>query len=116
MKKLLGGLAVLLLLTGCKGQDQYKIVGEYKLTELRSGDDGIDPRDILVMQAMGKVSTLSVKDDHTAVMDIYSEAFDMTWDKRHFYFDDGAKMDYDYENDVLSLSDEENTLVFEREK
>lgn len=90
------------------------VVGSYELVEF--GDDGatIDGDQL---KELGLSGSLVVKKDKTAVLKIDDEVESLTYDEQYFMAqgdDDSEKIKYTYNDGKLTLSDNEEIMVFKK--
>lgn len=115
MKKLLLSLVLvcsLFLLVGCTGNSNKDMVGTYKGVEMTEGDTTYDEE---TLDKLGVGFSLEVKEDGTAVLDLAGDKTELKYDGK--YFSDGeSKSAYTFKDDTITISAEDMSLVFKKNK
>ena len=90
-------------------------VGTYKIIAITgsSEDDSLDEESLQAMEELGLTIRLYISEDGTGVLDMYGEAMDLTWTDTEITVD-GESIAYTYEDGKLTISEEGESLVFEK--
>jgi FtsP/CotA-like multicopper oxidase with cupredoxin domain len=109
-------LAVALVFTlsvGALAADEDEIPGSYTLYNMDDGSGEDNSEAIAALAAMGMTGTLEIREDGSAVLDLFGETIDLEFDfeKETVIFVDDV-LDYDYEDGYLTFGDDEATFVF----
>ncbi len=106
-----------LTLVSCGSVNKSKIVGTYELSKAEGVGISLTQEQIDSMKAIGLTATLEIKDDNTAVMDIFGEKLDFTYDLRKMVFtyeDKDEKFTFDGEK--IAFNNEGRALEFTKIK
>lgn len=120
MKKTVSIFLVLLMLCSLCGvsalaDDASDVVGTYRLVSFKAGDQEITEELIALMESAGKTATLTVNEDGSALMDLFGETMELTFDFAAGTAGvDGDVLNYTLDGDLLTMGDEETTLVFSK--
>lgn len=119
-KKIAAAAAALVILCGCAGTKAMvgdpAIIGTYELTEVSSSDaQGVTREELQQLKDYGMTCTLEVKEDNTAVMDLFGDKQELKWDAENFYMED-SPAPYRFDGSEILIEDESKggMLVFER--
>ena len=109
-------LAVVLVFTlsvGAMAADRDEIVGSYSLCNMDDGSGEDNSEAIAALAAMGMTGSLEIREDGSAVLDLFGETIDLEFDfeKETVIFVDDV-LDFEYEDGYLSFGDDEATFVF----
>ena len=121
MKKLLSLLLAAILLCSLCGvsalAEKYaEIFGEYTLVDLYSADMEEDTAGIVqAMAALGMSATLVINEDGSALMDIFGEQQELTFDFDAQTVSDGEDaIPFSFDGEKLIIGDEEQGFVFSK--
>lgn len=111
--------ALSLVLVGCAGgggDNSKNFVGEWTLTSMETGGETIAQEDIAMLEAFGMSASLTLKEDKTAVLDVFGEALKGTWEAKSATTAkltlDGEGIEANLKDGKLSLVSGEDTLIF----
>ena len=121
MKKVLFSLLFVIMLFGtfgCTLSKNKDVVGTYSFSKMIT--DG-EETDAATLESLGLTITFEMKSNNTAVMSIFGEEINFTYDDKTLTTvpEDGEEKvstPYTYKNGVLSFEDEGTTLEFTKNK
>ena len=106
-----------LTLVSCGSVNKSKIVGTYELSKAEGVGISLTQEQIDSMKAIGLTATLEIKDDNTAVMDIFGEKLDFTYDLRKMVFTyEGKDEKFTFDGEKIAFNNEGRALEFTKIK
>jgi len=110
-----------LALVGCfggKGKADAAWVGNYKLVEMAENGEVTGADDLATLEALGLTVTLSMNEDHTAVLDMFGETMSGTWEAKSTSAGtltmQNQKIDLSLSNGRLTMSQNGTSLTFQK--
>jgi len=86
-------------------------VGTYKLSEMVEGEESYGSEYMDLMEAVGMTCMLYISDDGTALLDMFGETQELTWDDSYLTAD-GESIAYTIDGDQLVLAEGDLSLTF----
>ncbi len=116
MKKITALLLVLVMvlaLTACGESKEINpdAVGVYTLKSITENEETQDLEEMGVAELMAATFSLVLNEDGTGTMLIDGETYTIKWNIDHIYLD-GDKTDYTLEGDILTITDNNKTMVW----
>ena len=118
MKKILKLLAVLLLLTGiCACSKAPDLSGDWQLLRIDSEENPVSEEEMDLVRSFGMDILLHLNADGTGTLDLFSEISDVTYDAKQMKVTiEGSPAEMSYKNDLLTITENNISLVFTRAK
>ncbi len=120
MKKIAIAISVCILtlfISSCSAVDKSKFIGEYELSKAEGVGISLSQEQIDSMKAIGLTATLEIKDDGTAVMDIFGEKLNLTYDLRKMTFTyEGKDEKFTFDGSRVAFNNEGRSLEFTKVK
>ena len=99
----------------CGRTDAKDIVGTYEIVSVEGEDNSLSADDIEQMKDMDLTMTLDVRDDATAVMDVFGEKTEITYDLGDKTMEiDGQKVPFTYEDKQLEIKQNGSVMIFKK--
>ncbi|MBR3356753.1 MAG: hypothetical protein IKG46_02895 [Solobacterium sp.] len=114
--KLFFVFTLLFSLAGC-GAGRPNLTGEYEITKLSAGDRDMS-EELELIKSMGMNITLVLNKDGTGTLEIAGQTIPLTYDadKMIMHLEPGGDEPFTYKKGVISFSENDNTMEFERKK
>lgn len=96
-----------------KKEEQINLVGKYELIEMKSNDKSYSKEDIQSLKNIDLTVTVELKEDKTAVLDLFGSKQEFKYDNKYFYSNDD-KISFTVENNKLKLIRDGEYLYFEK--
>ncbi len=90
-----------------------KLVGKYELVELKADEDSYLKKDFEKLKEHELGVTLELKEDKTAILDLFGKKQEFKFNNKYFYTDDD-KIRYSYHENKLKVYNSEEILLFKR--
>ncbi len=95
------------------GADPSKYVGTYELTKAQGVGINLTSEQIDALKVVGMTATLEMKDDNTAVMDLFGEKLDFTYDlKKMIFIHEGKNEKFTFDGEKIAFNNEGRELEF----
>ena len=123
LKRTLTAITAAFFLLGCSGAKKEELnkdlIGKYELIRIDGGsvDDGISSEEVDMLKEFDLGCTLEMKEDGTAVMDIYGEPEEFIWNNEYLKYSNSEKeIAFESDGKTLKIQDAESeqALVFEK--
>ena len=115
-KQFILSAALALVLAGCgsKAPEKLNITGYYEMTGMVNGGEPMDQATFDQVKELGLPLCMDVYEDGTAELNVLGEITELTYDvdAMKFYIDK-EELDFTYEEGVLTLVQDDNSLTFE---
>lgn len=98
-----------------KKKKEDLVVGKYSLIEMKGKTQSYTKEELKLLKESGLEVVLEVKEDKTAELFLFEKTQDLKYDSKYFYSND-EKIKYSYENEILRLKNDDQSLVFELKK
>ena len=116
MKKVACLIITCLLLfaaVSCGTTDNSKFVGTYELSKAQGVGINLTSEQIDALKAIGMTATLEIKADNTAVMDLFGEKLNFTYDLRKMIFTyEGKDEKFTFDGNIVAFNNEGRALEF----
>lgn len=118
MKKILAWLLVLTLVfslggTALAAEDEAAVWGSYTLAGLKTDNEEFTQETLSMMAALGMTATLEIYEDGSAVLDLFGEQEELTFDFAQWQVQvDGGWMDFSWDEGVLTMGNEDGSFTF----
>lgn len=91
------------------------VVGTYRLAAMTGADedDNVTAEDLEMMESLGMIVRLYMNEDGTGSLDMYGEVMELEWDASSITVD-GEPAGYTYGGGILTISEDGESLVFEK--
>ena len=118
MKKILKLLAVLLLMTGiCACSKAPDLSGDWQLLRIDSEENPVSEEEMDLVRSFGMDILLHLNEDGTGVLDLFSEISELTYDTKEMkVMIGGSPAEMSYKDELLTIIDNNVSLVFTRVK
>ena len=110
-------LSMVLCFAAC-GKEEEDVTGRYDLVSMYGEDGGVAMEDMVALLGEDFEMYIELKDDGTAVMNIYGETMDLEWQDGQIWpaEEPDSKAPFTVEGTALTIEEESLTLVFEKSK
>lgn len=98
-----------------KKKIEKNIAGTYTLIEMKGESQSYTKEDLKTLKDNGLEVKLELKEDKTAVLDLFGTKQDLKYDSNYFYSGE-EKITYSYDNGILKLVNNNQSLTFELKK
>ena len=106
---------LLLMLTACGRLKKEDVVGTYELVSMSTDDNSVNTQTIERLRQLGFVSTLEMKEDGTAEMNVYSKKMTLTYDLHQMVFRmEGDEGSFTYEDGRITFTQGGNIMIFQK--
>lgn len=97
----------------CGAVDNSKLVGTYELSKAQGVGISLTSEQIDALKAIGMTATLEIKDDNTAVMDLFGEKLNFTYNLRKMIFTfEGKDEKFTFDGNIIAFNNEGRALEF----
>lgn len=120
MKKMISLLLVMLMLCGVCGlqafaDDAAELPGVYTMIDMNDGETENAAELLALMASMGMSPTLTIEEDGSAVMDLFGETMQLSFDfEAHTAVSEGEAIPYTVEGDTITFSNDGMSMVFSK--
>ena len=90
-----------------------KLVGKYELVELKTDEESYLKKDFDKLKDYELGVTLELKDDKTAILDLFGDKQEFKFNNKYFYTEDD-KIRYSYKDKKLKIYNSEETLILKK--
>ena len=106
---------LLLMLTACGRLKKEDVVGTYELVSMSTDDNSVNTQTIEGLRQLGFVSTLEMKEDGTAEMNVYGKKMTLTYDLNKMVFKaDGDMVPFTFEDGRITFTQDGNSMTFQK--
>ena len=112
---LLTSLFLLFALVSCSAVRKSDLVGTYDLVSITGGGMNLTEEQVDAMEAIGMTSTLEIREDDTAIMDIYGTQTRYGYQISKMIFTaDGKNTKFRFDGSRITIEAGSATIVFEK--
>ena len=90
-----------------------KLVGKYELIDLKTDEKSYLKKDFEKLKEHELGVTLELKDDKTAILDLFGDKQEFKFNNKYFYTEDD-KIRYSFKEKKLKVYNSEETLIFRK--
>lgn len=97
----------------CGATDNSKLVGNYELSKAEGVGINLTGEQIDALKAIGMTATLEIKDNNTAVMDLFGEKLNFTYNLTKMIFTcEGKDEKFTFDGKKIAFNNEGRSLEF----